>query len=494
MLPGRRRAAACEAPASGMATASEPTAAVRSGVPGVPSGSKATTVALSRPGGRAGRRFGAAFGLVAALGLAACSSGNGSSTPAGVAAPPPPAASVTVTPGDGVDGVAVGDHVVVRANAPLAQVSVNRQASTTEKTDAGVVLGDFSADRRTWTSNQGLFAASRYDVAASTTAATGITGTTAVRSSFETGTPERAMRVSWEPVAGQTVGVGAPISLTFNAAVTDRAAIQSRLAVRTDPPVLGAWHWVTNRLVVWRPQQYWTPGTQVHVEANLAGMDVGGDRFGVKDRAMDFVIGSAQISKVDSAAHTMRVYRNGTLLRSFPVSLGKPSTPSMDGPHNILGKSAEVIMDSATVGVPKGDPDYYYEKVQWAVNYTSGGQYVHSAPWSVPSQGRDNVSHGCVNASPADAEWFYNLSRLGDIVDISNTGRPADTSQLGNYWSVSWAAWKAGSALPVSDQPETTAPPSNPATAAATAPAPAGGGGPVPGTAPSPGALSARGT
>ncbi|WP_462189109.1 L,D-transpeptidase, partial [Frankia sp. CcWB2] len=94
----------------------------------------------------------------------------------------------------------------------------------------------------------------------------------------------------------------------------------------------------------------------------------------------------------------------------------------------------------------------YYEKVQWAVHYTSGGQYVHSAPWSVPSQGRANVSHGCVNASPADAQWFYSFTRLGDIIDIVNTGRPPDTSQLGNAWSVPWATWKAGSALPVSDQ------------------------------------------
>jgi lipoprotein-anchoring transpeptidase ErfK/SrfK len=232
------------------------------------------------------------------------------------------------------------------------------------------------------------------------------------------------------------------------------------LSVTADQPVLGAWNWVSSRLVVWRPQRYWTPGTKVHVEANLAGIDAGGGRLGVKDRAMDFVVGSAQVSHVDSAAHIMRVYRNGQLLRTIPVSLGKPTTPSMDGPHNVLGKSPEVIMDSATVGIPKGNPDYYYEKVQWAVNYTSGGQYVHSAPWSVASQGRANVSHGCVNASPTDAEWFYGISRVGDIVDVVNSGRPPDTSQLGNIWSVPWSVWKAGSALPVSDQ--LTAPATSP--------------------------------
>ncbi len=394
--------------------------------------------------------------FVTALAVAACSSGS-SSKPAGVAAPDP-AASVTVTPGDDMTGVTLTDHVVVRANAPLADVSVAREASASEKTETGVLLGTFSADRRTWTSTCGLFSDSRYQVAATTGPAARIVGTKSVRTSFVTGVPAKSFKVSWYPVAGQTVGVGAPISLTFSAPAPDRAAVQRMLSVRTDPPVLGAWNWISNRLVVWRPQQYWAPGTKVHVEADLAGYDAGGGRLGVKDRAMDFVVGSAQISKVDAAAHIMQVFRNGQLLRTMPVSLGKPTSPSMDGPHNVLGKSPEVIMDSATVGIPKGNPDYYYEKVQWAVNYTSGGQYVHSAPWSVASQGRANVSHGCVNASPADAQWFYGISRLGDIVDIANTGRPPDTSQLGNFWSVPWAVWKAGSALPVSDQPETAAP------------------------------------
>ncbi|WP_205447133.1 L,D-transpeptidase [Candidatus Frankia alpina] len=417
----------------------------------------------SRPGPRSAGTFGhrrrwagGVLAFVTALAVAACSSGS-SSKPAGVAAPDP-AASVTVTPGDDMTGVTLTDHVVVRANAPLADVSVAREASASEKTETGVLLGTFSADRRTWTSTGGLFSDSRYQVAATTGPAARIVGTKSVRTSFVTGVPAKSFKVSWDPVAGQTVGVGAPISLTFSAPAPDRAAVQRMLSVRTDPPVLGAWNWISNRLVVWRPQQYWAPGTKVHVEADLAGYDAGGGRLGVKDRAMDFVVGSAQISKVDAAAHIMQVFRNGQLLRTMPVSLGKPTSPSMDGPHNVLGKSPEVIMDSATVGIPKGNPDYYYEKVQWAVNYTSGGQYVHSAPWSVASQGRANVSHGCVNASRADAQWFYGISRLGDIVDIANTGRPPDTSQLGNFWSVPWAVWKAGSALPVSDQPETAAP------------------------------------
>lgn len=397
------------------------------------------------------RLAGVAGALAAVIALVSCSSGSGGSATTPEPSVGPVAPTLTVSPADGATDVALTESVVVTSNAPLESVAVARGASPSEKTEPGALVGTFSADRRTWTSAAGLFSDTRYDVEAATAVVEGIAGTTTLRSSFVTGIPDSSFKVSWEPVDGQSVGIGAPISLTFSAPAPDRAAVQSRLVVETDPPVLGAWNWLSDRVVRWRPQEYWVPGTKVHVEANLAGYDAGDGRFGVKDRVMDFVIGPARVSEVDAATHTMQVFQDGQLLRTMPVSLGKPGYPSMDGPHNILGKADMVIMDSATVGMPKGHPEYYYLEVEWAVHYTSGGQYVHSAPWSVGSQGRANVSHGCVNASPQDAEWFYHFSQLGDIINIHNTGRPPDTSQLGNEWSVPWGIWTAGSALPVDD-------------------------------------------
>jgi lipoprotein-anchoring transpeptidase ErfK/SrfK len=358
-------------------------------------------------------------------------------------------AKISIKPADGDAAVAVNTPVVVSANAPLVEVTVSREASAAQKTPAGSLNGALSKDRKIWTATSGLFADSVYKVVARTAPAEGVTGTAEVTARFTTSMPRNPFKVSWEPVDGDTVGVGAPVALTFNVPVADRKAVQSRLVVRTDPPVVGAWHWYTDSRVHWRPEKYWKPGTSVHVEANFAGFDAGGGRLGVKDRAMDFVIGPAQVSYVDANTHTMTVYSKGVLTRTIPVSLGKPTYPTMDGPHNVLGKAPKVIMDSTTVGIPEGNPEYYREEVEWDVQFTSGGLYVHSAPWSVPSQGVANVSHGCVNASPENAKWFYDFSRYGDIIDIKNTGRPPDTSQLGNDWSVPWSAWVAGSALPV---------------------------------------------
>jgi lipoprotein-anchoring transpeptidase ErfK/SrfK len=46
---------------------------------------------------------------------------------------------------------------------------------------------------------------------------------------------------------------------------------------------------------------------------------------------------------------------------------------------------------------------------------------VHSAPWSVSDQGKRNVSHGCINISPANAKWFMATFNKGDPVVIKNT-------------------------------------------------------------------------
>ncbi|WP_239310218.1 MULTISPECIES: Ig-like domain-containing protein [unclassified Frankia] len=396
--------------------------------------------------------------LLAGAALMSCSPPAADKPKAGPSAQPVPTATapqVVITPSDGAEAVAVTSTVVVRSSVPLQSVTAIRNASKSQETAAGVLRGELSADARTWTSTDGLFADTRYQVTAQTSAAPGGSGPTVTGATFTTVNPEKSLKVSWGPVDGQTVGIGTPITLTFSAPVTDRAAVQRRLAVTANPPVAGAWNWASSTVARWRPQQYWKAGTRVHVEARLAGFDAGGNRFGLKDRTMDFVIGPAQISYVDAAAHTMKVYRDGVLQRTLPVSLGKPSSPTMDGPHNVIATAPTVIMDSATVGIPKGDPDYYYETVQWNVQFTSGGEYVHSAPWSVGSQGENNVSHGCVNAAPADAEWFYRFSRLGDIVDVRNTGRPPDTTQLGNEWSISWERWSAGSALPLADTQST---------------------------------------
>ncbi|KDE96962.1 hypothetical protein Y900_030490 [Mycolicibacterium aromaticivorans JS19b1 = JCM 16368] len=106
-----------------------------------------------------------------------------------------------------------------------------------------------------------------------------------------------------------------------------------------------------------------------------------------------------------------------------------------------------LVMDSSTYGVPVNSPDGYRTEVNWATQMSYSGIYVHSAPWSVGSQGRNNVSHGCLNVSPENAKWFYDTTKRGDVVEVINTVGPTlpGTDGLGD-WNVPWDQWSAGNA------------------------------------------------
>jgi hypothetical protein len=171
--------------------------------------------------------------------------------------------------------------------------------------------------------------------------------------------------------------------------------------------------------------------------------------WGAGNHTTSFRIGASHISRVDVARHQMYVYDNRHLIKTFPISAGRDKYPTKNGVHITFEKSQVVTMDSATVGIPRNSPDGYYEKVYWDVRISYGGAFVHAAPWSVGDQGRVNVSHGCVNISTANAEWFYGWSMRGDIVDVYNSTAAPNTSDPGMAdWNMSWAQWLAGDAAP----------------------------------------------
>ena len=80
-------------------------------------------------------------------------------------------------------------------------------------------------------------------------------------------------------------------------------------------------------------------------------------------------------------------------------------------------------MDAASIDVDEGDPEYYRLDVEYAMRVTWSGEYLHAAPWSVSSQGDENVSHGCTGMSDEAASWFYNNSKIGDVVNYVNGNR-----------------------------------------------------------------------
>ena len=97
-------------------------------------------------------------------------------------------------------------------------------------------------------------------------------------------------------------------------------------------------------------------------------------------------------------------------------------------------------------GPQKGDPGYYDLMINHAVRISNSGEYVHALD-NVWAQGRQNVSHGCINSRPDQAQWFYNQVQRGDLVIITGTTRDLEWNNGWGYWQLSWPRWLAGSAL-----------------------------------------------
>ena len=192
----------------------------------------------------------------------------------------------------------------------------------------------------------------------------------------------------------------------------------------------------------YRPADYWAKGTTISASADLRRLQLSKGTWGYGDATTVYSIGSRLIATVDVTKHVMDVVQDGRLLRTVKVSTGRDKYPTKGGVHLVLEKTKLKIMDSATVGIPRKSPEGYYEKVPNSVRISYSGEFVHSAGWSVEDQGVRNVSHGCVNVSPEDAAWFFDLVKRGDVVDVINASVPPKLSDPGmSDWNIPFSSW-----------------------------------------------------
>jgi lipoprotein-anchoring transpeptidase ErfK/SrfK len=229
---------------------------------------------------------------------------------------------------------------------------------------------------------------------------------------------------SFSPVNGATVGVAKPIVINFQRPIADQAMAEKAIHISSEPPVPGKFYWMTPTQVRWRPLSFWPAHTAVHIDA--AGT------------TSDFHTGDALVATADDATHTMTVTRNGKVEKTIPMSMGMSAgghqTPN--GTYYVLDKKATVVMDSSTYGVPVNSAYGYKVTVQDAVQFDNSGDYVHSAPWSVGDQGVRDVSHGCINISPANAKWFFDNFGSGDPVIVKNSTGTYSKNDGSNDWQI----------------------------------------------------------
>jgi lipoprotein-anchoring transpeptidase ErfK/SrfK len=382
---------------------------------------------------RRGRGF-AAIAAAAAIGLLATACGGGhaptpspSQSKAAAAAQASAsakalAAELKISPANGSRGVDPSDGITVTA-------AKGKVTNVTVRTSGDSVSGTLSADGKTWHSAWTLDTSQSYTVTATGTGDAG--QKIATTSTFRTLAPAQTFSTEIYEGSGQTYGVGMPIMLIFSQPITNKAAVERSLELTTSKPVIGAWYWDGDEHLDFRPRDYWPANTTVSFDGHLNGVQGAKGVYGAANLTQSFNIGRALVAVASTTTHHTQIYLNGKLLYQWPISTGRASLPTPDGTYVSVEKQNPVRMIGG--GAP-GSAGYYNELVNWAVRFTFSGDYYHSAPWSVIDQGSTNVSHGCVNLPPADAQTYYNMSIPGDPITVTN-------STAAGKWDDGWTEW-----------------------------------------------------
>ncbi|MET7731667.1 Ig-like domain-containing protein [Streptomyces sp. NPDC005402] len=365
---------------------------------------------------------------------------------------------LAATPYDAADQIAfnapTGDGKKADPDKPL-EVTAEDDDRITDVTATDAtgrhLAGELSADGTRWHSTSPLAANAHYTVRVSTEDDDGAPGRKVV--DFDTSKPlgKTRLNVTFGPKTG-TYGVGQPVTAKLDRPVKDkaqRAVVERALRVDSTPAVAGAWHWVDDKELHYRPKEYWPAHATIQVRSDLEGIKIGDRLWGGKGKPLKLTTGDSIIAVTDASSHSMKVYRNGEVINELPVTTGKPGFETRNGVKVVLGKEYLVRMRGTSIGIAEGSSESYDLPVYYATRVTWSGEYVHAAPWSVGSQGYANVSHGCTGMSTSNAEWFFDTVHEGDVVKVINSD--GDTMEpFGNGfgdWNLDWKKWRDGSAL-----------------------------------------------
>ncbi|MEU6366207.1 Ig-like domain-containing protein [Streptomyces sp. NPDC046931] len=357
------------------------------------------------------------------------------------------AATIAISAKDGATDASINATGVKVSGGKLTEVKM-----TVSGTSA-VVPGEISADGTSWKPKEQLERGTKYAISA--TAKDANNRVAAANSIFTTVSSANSFIGTYTPDNGTTVGVGMPVSFTFNKAITDKKAVQSHITVSSSSGQQVVGHWFGTQRLDFRPEEYWKAGSKVTMKIDLDGVEGAHGTYGVQKKTVTFTIGRSQVATVDARTQTMTVVRDGQTVKTVPVSTGSPQHTTYNGQMVISEKFTQTRMNSQTVGL---GGEYDIPDVPHAMRLTTSGTFIHGNYWyskGNPPFGREGTSHGCVGLADVQgaqgstsAKWFYDNSLIGDVVIVKNSPDTTVAPDNGlNGWNMPWSAWTAGSAV-----------------------------------------------
>ncbi|MFC9954307.1 L,D-transpeptidase [Streptomyces prasinus] len=400
---------------------------------------------------RGGRKL-AALALGMVLAVTACGgggTGSGSGSGADDGKPKDSTAAqskqseavIGIAPEDGAESVKTSGALKVDASkGKLTEVVV-------KDPDGRKVDGEISGDGARWTPSTHLAASTEYTVHAVAKDSAGRTA--AEDSSFTTLTPKNTFIGHFTPEDGSKVGVGMPFSLRFTRGITSPEDVEKAIRITTEPPVEVEGHWFGNDRLDFRPEKYWKAGTEVTVDLNLDGVEGRPGVYGEQSKKVSFTIGRSQVSVVDAKKHTMKVERDGKVIKTIPITAGAPGTETWNGKMVVSERLKVTRMNGETVGF---GGEYDIKDVPHAMRLSTSGTFIHGNYWGGGAFGNYNASHGCIGLRDtrggwdrtAPGSWFFENTMIGDVVVVKNSNDATIAPDNGlNGWNMSWEKWKA---------------------------------------------------
>ncbi|GAB2882459.1 Ig-like domain-containing protein [Streptomyces deserti] len=355
-------------------------------------------------------------------------------------------AKIVISAKDGSTGASINTTGVKVSDGKLTDVKMT-VAGTGE-----AVAGSMSANGTVWKPKEQLERGTKYQISATAKDADGRTA--AANSIFTTVSSANSFIGTYTPDNGTTVGVGMPVSFTFDKAISNKKDVQSHISVTSSSGQKVTGHWFGAQRLDFRPEEYWKAGSKVTMKIDLDGVKGANGVFGVQKKTVIFTVGRSQVSTVDVRTQTMTVVRDGKTVKTIPISAGSPQNPTYNGQMVISEKFVQTRMNGSTVGF---GGEYDIPDVPHAMRLTTSGTFIHGNYWynkGNPPFGRQGTSHGCVGLQDVQgargdtpSKWFYDNSLIGDVVIVKNSPDATVAPDNGlNGWNMAWSQWVAGSA------------------------------------------------
>lgn len=355
-------------------------------------------------------------------------------------------AQIKITPKGGSDNASINNSAgVTVSKGTLTEVKMTAS-------DGTEVKGEISADKTSWKPGGQLERATKYQITATAQDSEGRAAHE--NASFTTVSPENSFIGTFTPDDGKTVGVGMPVSISFDKQITNKAAVQKGITVNSSSGQEVACHWFSTQRMDCRPEKYWTEGSTVTLKLALDGVEGANGVYGVQQKSVTFKIGRNQVSYVDAKTKQMNVTQDGKTVKTIPISAGSPDNKTYEGQMVISEKFKETRMDGSTVGFTDDDGkgEYDIKDVPHAMRLSTSGTFIHGNYWGGDAFGNRNSSHGCIGLRDvrggwdkgAPARWFFENSIIGDVVVVKNSEDATIAPDNGlNGWNMSWEKWKA---------------------------------------------------